>query len=34
MDAQRIAEIIGDVLAGKAITNKRMNVGWATVGVA
>jgi TP901 family phage tail tape measure protein len=34
MDAQRIAEIVGDVLAGKAITNKRMNVGWATVATA
>lgn len=31
MDAQRIAEIIGEVLAGKAITNKRMAVGWASL---
>jgi TP901 family phage tail tape measure protein len=31
MDAQRIAEIVGEVLAGKAVVNKRMAVGWATV---
>jgi hypothetical protein len=31
MDAKRVAEIIGEVLAGKAVTNKRMNVAWATV---
>jgi hypothetical protein len=34
MDAQQVAEIIGEVLAGRAITNKRMNVAWATAGVA
>lgn len=32
MDAKRVAEIIGEVLAGKAVTNKRLAVGWAGVG--
>jgi len=32
MDAKRVAEIIGEVLAGKAVTNARLAVGWAGVG--
>lgn len=31
MDAAKIAEIVGEVLAGKAVTARRMAVGWATV---
>lgn len=31
MDAKRIAEIVSEVLAGKAVTNKRLAVGWAGV---
>lgn len=31
MDAKRVAEIIGEVLAGKAVTNARLAVGWAGV---
>lgn len=32
MDAKRIAEIVGEVLAGRAQTNRRLAVGWAGVG--
>jgi len=32
MDAAKIAEIIGEVLAGRAQTNRRLAVGWAGVG--